>query len=81
MIPIVSGLVVSIVAIATIASAVTAIVAGHEDAIGMLAGAGVFALVLYLINLGIGIWFFIEFGCLRGTVGSNRFGPDPVGLA
>ena len=24
-----------------------------------------------------GIWSFIEVGCLRGTVGSNAFGPDP----
>jgi uncharacterized membrane protein YhaH (DUF805 family) len=24
------------------------------------------------------IWFFIEFGCLRGTVGPNKYGPDPV---
>ena len=25
------------------------------------------------------IWYFIEAGCLRGTVGPNRFGPDPLG--
>lgn len=24
------------------------------------------------------IWNFVETGCLRGTVGPNRFGPDPV---
>lgn len=24
------------------------------------------------------IWWVIEFGCLRGTIGPNRFGPDPV---
>ena len=24
------------------------------------------------------IWFFVELGCLRGTVGANRFGPDPL---
>ncbi len=24
------------------------------------------------------VWFFIEFGCMRGTVGANRYGPDPV---
>src|SRR5882672_10331368 len=23
-------------------------------------------------------WFFIEFGCMRGTVGPNKYGPDPV---
>ncbi len=25
-----------------------------------------------------GIWYLIEFGCLRGTGGPNRFGPDPL---
>jgi uncharacterized membrane protein YhaH (DUF805 family) len=34
---------------------------------------------LKLLNLPIVIWVFIELGCLRGTVGSNRFGEDPLG--
>jgi len=25
-----------------------------------------------------GLWQFIETGCLRGTVGANRYGPDPT---
>lgn len=24
------------------------------------------------------IWFFVELGCLRGTIGDNRYGPDPL---
>ncbi len=28
--------------------------------------------------LGIAIWAFVEFYCLRGTVGENRYGPDPL---
>jgi uncharacterized membrane protein YhaH (DUF805 family) len=24
------------------------------------------------------IWVFIELGCLKGTAGENRFGPDPL---
>jgi uncharacterized membrane protein YhaH (DUF805 family) len=28
--------------------------------------------------LAIGIWAFVEWGCLRGTVGPNRYGPDPL---
>ena len=24
------------------------------------------------------IWAFVEVGCLKGTTGPNRFGPDPV---
>jgi len=27
---------------------------------------------------GISIWAFIELGCLRGTQGVNRYGPDPL---
>lgn len=35
-----------------------------------------------LIGLGcliIGLWYFWEIGVRRGTVGPNRFGPDPLG--
>jgi uncharacterized membrane protein YhaH (DUF805 family) len=35
--------------------------------------------VVGTINLIISMWFLIEFGCLRGTAGANRYGPDPVG--
>jgi len=31
-----------------------------------------------LIGAILGIWAFIELFCLRGTVGENRFGPDPL---
>lgn len=24
------------------------------------------------------IWAFVELGCLKGTAGENRFGPDPL---
>jgi uncharacterized membrane protein YhaH (DUF805 family) len=27
----------------------------------------------------IAIWAFIELGCLRGTLGPNQYGPDPLG--
>jgi uncharacterized membrane protein YhaH (DUF805 family) len=29
----------------------------------------------------IGVWFFIEFGCMRGTIGPNYYGADPLGPA
>ncbi|MBF9233675.1 DUF805 domain-containing protein [Microvirga alba] len=29
----------------------------------------------------VSIWFLIQLGFLRGTVGPNRFGPDPLGEA
>lgn len=45
---------------------------GEAGGLGFLAGA------LWFLVIGVAIWFFVEFGCLRGTVGPNRFGPDPV---
>ncbi|WP_198371296.1 DUF805 domain-containing protein [Roseomonas rosulenta] len=32
-----------------------------------------------LLVLGFGIWLLVETGFLRGTIGANRFGPDPLG--
>ena len=29
-------------------------------------------------TMAVGFWFFIEFGCMRGTIGANRYGPDPT---
>ena len=34
--------------------------------------------LIALIPLIGGIWYFIEVGCLRGTAGPNRFGPNPL---
>jgi uncharacterized membrane protein YhaH (DUF805 family) len=31
-----------------------------------------------MFSLGIEIWFLVELGFLRGDVGPNRFGPDPL---
>jgi uncharacterized membrane protein YhaH (DUF805 family) len=42
------------------------------------AGAGMTGLVFSLAGLAIVIWAFVELGCLRGTVGSNKYGPDPL---
>ena len=58
--------------------------------IGVLAGAAVVGGVLQwalgtigsiiggLLYLGACVWIFVEVGCLRGTEGDNRFGPDPL---
>ena len=40
--------------------------------------SGPAAAILSLITVGVGIWFFVEFGCMRGTVGANQYGADPV---
>ena len=35
-------------------------------------------LLFQLVNLVILVWALIELGCLRGTIGQNRYGPDPL---
>ena len=32
-----------------------------------------------IVLLVIGIWYLVELGILRGTVGRNTYGPDPLG--
>lgn len=34
--------------------------------------------ILSLIGLAISIWAFVELWCLRGSVGPNSYGPDPL---
>ena len=34
--------------------------------------------LLRLISVAVGIWFLIEFGCMHGTLGPNRYGADPI---
>ena len=46
---------------------------GAEAAGGMIGGG-----VLFALGFTVLIWAFIELGCLRGTLGPNRFGPDPL---
>ena len=59
---------------------------------GVLAAAGVLvgefvedstviATVLTLLAVALTVWAFVELGCLRGTVGANPYGPDPVAPA
>ena len=38
----------------------------------------IIATVLGLLAFAIGVWAFVEMGCLRGTIGVNQYGPDPV---
>jgi uncharacterized membrane protein YhaH (DUF805 family) len=34
--------------------------------------------LLFVLAFIINIWAFVELGCLRGTVGTNQYGPDPL---
>jgi uncharacterized membrane protein YhaH (DUF805 family) len=60
--------------IVTIAAVVAVAAGGGEAAWSLI----IVAVVLWVAVAGVAIWFFIEFGCMRGTIGPNRFGPDPV---
>lgn len=42
-------------------------------------GSGTTGTLMSLAGIAIAIWAFVELGCLRGTVGPNRYGPDPLG--
>jgi uncharacterized membrane protein YhaH (DUF805 family) len=37
-----------------------------------------FGMIVALITVVIGLWFFIELGFFRGTPGPNAYGPDPL---
>ena len=34
--------------------------------------------VFLVIQVGIGLWYFVALGCLRGTIGDNPYGSDPI---
>jgi len=36
------------------------------------------ATALWLIGIVIAIWALVELGCLRGTIGQNQYGRDPL---
>jgi uncharacterized membrane protein YhaH (DUF805 family) len=43
-------------------------------------GGRPFILSLLTLLVGLGsLWVLIDLGCLRGTVGQNQYGPDPLG--
>jgi uncharacterized membrane protein YhaH (DUF805 family) len=35
-------------------------------------------LVFSLASFGVSVWALVELGCLRGTIGDNQYGPDPL---
>jgi uncharacterized membrane protein YhaH (DUF805 family) len=51
------------------------------DVIGVTGGANpnMLDFLLSVITPIVGIWGFVELGCLRGSVGTNQHGPDPLG--
>jgi uncharacterized membrane protein YhaH (DUF805 family) len=57
-------------------------VLGHFAKAAWFAGAAGTGLhyILALASFALSTWGFIEIGCLRGTVGSNKYGPNPLSL-
>jgi uncharacterized membrane protein YhaH (DUF805 family) len=51
------------------------ILGGWQTAAPDLGGGFLFSLAA----AAIAIWAFVELGCLPGTLGPNRYGPDPLG--
>lgn len=46
--------------------------------VGMYSGSEAISMLLSLIGFAISVWMIVELGCLRGTVGPNDYGPDPL---
>ena len=55
-----------------------AVVAGAASATGAAMTLDIIAGVLGFATFCVMVWFFVEFGCMRGTIGANKYGPDPV---
>jgi uncharacterized membrane protein YhaH (DUF805 family) len=36
------------------------------------------SLVFSLASFAVSLWALVELGCLRGTIGDNQYGPDPL---
>jgi uncharacterized membrane protein YhaH (DUF805 family) len=51
---------------------------GVLDNIGSALGASVMGWGLTIVSLAISLWALVELGFLRGTVGPNQYGPDPL---
>ena len=52
---------------------------GVLEAIGKLTGS--IATVFDLASSALFVWAIIELGCLRGTAGPNKYGPDPFAVS
>jgi len=61
-----------------LAGAIAAAAASGDFTPPPLGALGVTVILLAMLTSGVVLWFFVEFGCLRGSVGPNRYGPDPI---
>jgi uncharacterized membrane protein YhaH (DUF805 family) len=59
---------------------VPGVLGGIGSEMGAASGSDAIVGLFGLVSLGISVWAFVELGCLRGTVGPNNYGPDPLEL-
>jgi uncharacterized membrane protein YhaH (DUF805 family) len=72
-------MVLTIIIVAMAGAAVgTAILSGQQPSPEDIMRVGGILSIFGLVMLAIGIWYLVWFGCLRGTVGANNYGPDPL---
>ena len=60
---------------------VPSIITAVTDMLGLTSGSNILGPLDYVLSgfvLIVTVWFFIDLGCLRGTVGNNQYGPDPL---
>ena len=55
----------------------TAILTGNMEPQDIARVSGI-VMIIGAINFAFGLWALIWLGCLRGTVGPNQYGPDPL---
>ena len=60
---------VAVFVVIPVALSIVALSLGTDTGLGM---------ILNLAQIAISIWAFVELGCLRGTVGPNDYGEDPL---
>jgi uncharacterized membrane protein YhaH (DUF805 family) len=59
-------------------SAGAQLLAGQTPDAAAMQQMGMIAIITGLVCFVVGIWGLIWFGCLRGSVGPNEYGPDPL---
>jgi uncharacterized membrane protein YhaH (DUF805 family) len=60
---------------------VPSIIMAVTDMLGFTSSSNVLGPLDYVLSgfiLIVTVWFFIDLGCMRGTVGNNQYGPDPL---
>jgi uncharacterized membrane protein YhaH (DUF805 family) len=57
---------------------VPGILVAVSAAVTLSGGPPLIGTLLALAGILIGVWALVELGCLRGSIGGNQYGPDPI---